>query len=200
MAMIRAVILAAGASSRMGSPKALADLGGVTLLDLHLSRLRAAVDEVVVVLGCHREAIEASCDLGDAARVVNESWREGMASSLRCGLRAARAEGGCLVSPVDCPPPLPETLKALLDGRRPGIGALIPTFEGRGGHPVWLSMATIDALLTPADPPRLDHALAALGEGVATVPTSDRTILENINNQEDLERLRARLGSLGQKG
>jgi molybdenum cofactor cytidylyltransferase len=85
------IVLAAGASRRMGEPKQLLRYGGETLLG---RSVRAAFDSgcrpVVVVLGAHAEALRGEV-LAEARVVVNPEWAEGMASSIRCGLAALEA-------------------------------------------------------------------------------------------------------------
>jgi molybdenum cofactor cytidylyltransferase len=83
------VVLAAGGSSRLGSPKQLLSYNGKTLL-------RHAVDEatdsdadfVVVVLGANAESCLNEIGAGRASVVENKEWQEGMAGSLKAGLRA----------------------------------------------------------------------------------------------------------------
>lgn len=86
------IVLAAGASSRMGEPKQLLRYGGETLLG---RALRAAMETrcrpVVVVLGACAEALRAEVEEKDALVIVNEAWAEGMGSSIRAGLGALRA-------------------------------------------------------------------------------------------------------------
>ena len=92
--MIAAVVLAAGASTRLGEPKQLIAIGGETLLERAVRTAReAGCAPVVVVLGADAERIRERCDLGDALAVVNEEWQEGMASSIRIGV-AARTRCG----------------------------------------------------------------------------------------------------------
>ena len=83
------VVLAAGASSRMGRPKQLLDLGGRPLLERVVSAACASrLDEVVVVLGAEAQRIRESLDLGRARVIVNESYADGMSTSLRAGVDA----------------------------------------------------------------------------------------------------------------
>jgi molybdenum cofactor cytidylyltransferase len=86
------LLLAAGASSRMGRPKQLLPVDGQPLLRLIAERaLTAPVSAVVVVLGAHVSEI-APCFAGLPVKiVVNENWAEGMGSSLRAGVEAISA-------------------------------------------------------------------------------------------------------------
>ena len=104
--MIPAVILAAGASTRLGEPKQLAMLAGETLLERAVRVAReAGCDPVVVVLGAAYVEVLAGTfgTLGDAVPVINDKWAEGMASSIRLGVRtlgfvAKDAEGVLLMT------------------------------------------------------------------------------------------------------
>jgi len=83
------IILAAGASSRLGQPKQLVRFNGNTLLD-HAVQAAAgcAAGMVVVVLGAHAPQIGKDIGNGPIHIVENKHWQEGMASSLRCGIEA----------------------------------------------------------------------------------------------------------------
>lgn len=90
---VAALILAAGSSSRLGSPKQLLPWGGDTLLGHVIKRTRAfGVDEVWVVIGYDAETMLNEVEFGDAVVVVNDDYEEGLASSLRVGLDALLRE------------------------------------------------------------------------------------------------------------
>lgn len=84
------IVLAAGASRRMGRPKQLLPIGGVPLLRHVVENLlEGPVAPVVVVLGAQAEVIAPVLDGLAVHRVVNADWAEGMGSSLRAGVAAA---------------------------------------------------------------------------------------------------------------
>ncbi len=86
---IAAIILAGGASKRLGEPKQLVQLDGETLLDRAVRVAReAGCVPVLVVLGAEAERVRAGCTLKGAEVLVNQSWSEGLASSIRAGLGA----------------------------------------------------------------------------------------------------------------
>ncbi|HEY9126714.1 MAG TPA: nucleotidyltransferase family protein [Acidobacteriaceae bacterium] len=87
---IAAIVLAAGASRRLGQPKQLVRAGDETLLERTLRVAReAGLREVFAVLGAHAERILKEADLGISIAVENAAWETGMASSIHAGLRAA---------------------------------------------------------------------------------------------------------------
>jgi molybdenum cofactor cytidylyltransferase len=149
-----AVLLAAGSGSRLGTrPKSLLELDGVPLIRRQLIALSSAgVDEVVVVLGHHAEAIEAALrDVPMAMTVTlvrNAAPDDGPASSLRVGLRA-------LASPLDA------VIVALAD--QPMINAqdvidLICAFKNRGDKPLVVPRVAGE----PGNPVMFEASLRAL--------------------------------------
>ena len=134
--VIAGIILAAGASSRMGTPKALLDYHGETFLDRLVRVLGEVCDPVIVVLGYHAEEIRASVH-GSARFVVNPDPSRGQLSSLKTALAEVPDEAeGFLFMPVDCPAPAPQTVRMIVDALKENALLAIPRFEGRRGHPV----------------------------------------------------------------
>jgi molybdenum cofactor cytidylyltransferase len=85
-----AILLAAGASRRMGSPKQLLKFNGKTLLESCLEKLLAQnIQELIVVLGANAEQMKPLCLHERVLVVVNPSWEEGMGSSIRVGITTA---------------------------------------------------------------------------------------------------------------
>lgn len=89
MTKVATVILAAGASTRLGEPKQLAVLAGETLLDRAVRTVaEAGCAPIVVVLGARADLVGERCSLAAVRVVVNDSWEEGMASSIRVGIES----------------------------------------------------------------------------------------------------------------
>jgi molybdenum cofactor cytidylyltransferase len=153
--MIAAVVLAAGESRRMGSPKALLPYplpdGSETTFLEHLIGVfeRSRAEPVAVVLGHDAKSIESSVTRTGVRWVVNERYREGMLSSLRAGLDAVDAPGveGVLVHPVDHPGVSSELVDELIASfEATGAPIVLPTHRGRRGHPVLFSRAVFGEL------------------------------------------------------
>ena len=153
---VAGLVLAAGAGSRYGRPKALATTPeGTSWLVRAVHTLAAAgCHPVIVVLGAGADAAEAL--LGDhhpGELVVTraEDWADGLSASLRAGLRAAAALGpgplAVAVVPVDVPGLGEATVRRLIGPAALGPAALGPDtlrracFEGRPGHPVVIGRA-----------------------------------------------------------
>ena len=85
------MVLAAGASTRLGEPKQLVMLGGESLLERAVRMAReAGCSPVVVVLGSSAASIEAGCALENVIVVVNEDWADGMGRSIGVGIGTLR--------------------------------------------------------------------------------------------------------------
>jgi CTP:molybdopterin cytidylyltransferase MocA len=133
--VVAGIILAAGESRRMGSPKALLSYRGRTFLDTLIALFREHCREVIVVLGAGHEQIQAAAT-EPATFVVNEGWASGMTGSLQCGLRAISSPAeGVLFTLVDHPSVRAETLDTLLAGPRPLLR--VPRYQDKRGHPIW---------------------------------------------------------------
>jgi molybdenum cofactor cytidylyltransferase len=133
-----AIVLAAGASSRMGSPKALLPWRGTTLLGFAIEQLRAAgVESIVVVLGLAHESIEADVsELRGAAVGLNLDEASGRSASIRIGASAiADDTAQVIVQSVD-QPCTTDVLEALLEQAGEVV---VPVQNGRRGHPVCFS-------------------------------------------------------------
>ena len=86
---VYAIILAAGASRRMGKPKQLLEWQNQSLLEHAIQYARSLLnDRVIVLLGAHAESIQTSVNLDSVTVIVNPDWQEGVASSIRTGVQA----------------------------------------------------------------------------------------------------------------
>src|SRR5579863_1125529 len=91
---IHAIILAAGASKRFGSPKQLARVHGQSLLQRTIAHATDSLGAgVTVVLGANAAAIAETLPPGSAGTLINRNWQEGIASSIRAGVQ--RLSGAC---------------------------------------------------------------------------------------------------------
>lgn len=142
--MIAAVVLAAGASTRLGEPKQLIVINGETLLERAVRTAReAGCVPVVVVLGANAERIREQCDLGDAVAVVNEAWEEGMASSIRIGVDALYGAEGVVLMTCDQPAVTADHLRTLM-----GSGEVTASaYAGRRGVPAYFPANSVSELM-----------------------------------------------------
>lgn len=146
------IVLAAGLSRRMGRPKQLLPWNGRTLVQHVANQASLHLTKVLVVVGHQRAAIEASLEGCSVECVFNPAYEEGMLSSIRAGIAAAGPVGAYVLFLGDQPNIGAAAIEAVIDGwRRSGKGLVIPTHQGKRGHPVLLAAryrAAIEALPT----------------------------------------------------
>lgn len=128
------LILAAGASTRLGHPKQLVLLNGETLLDRSIRVARqAGCAPIVVVVGAYEDLIRRECQLEDLSVISNPDWAQGMGTSLSRGAQAFDDVAGILVMTCDMPTVSPDHLRALA-----ASGTLTAsTYAGRKGVPAY---------------------------------------------------------------
>jgi CTP:molybdopterin cytidylyltransferase MocA len=147
---VAAVVLAAGSSSRFGSPKALAELEGKPILEHVLDAVReAGIDEIVVVLGHAGDEIQQGIEWLDERLVRNPDPRE-LSSSLQIGLDALDESDPPVQAAVlvlgDQPRTRPSVIRALIGATRTSeLPIVVPRYaEGGGANPVLLRREAFD--------------------------------------------------------
>jgi len=137
---VAGVLLAAGAGSRYGMPKVLAEQG--KWLQIAVDALSGSCDDVVVVLGA------AVVDVPRPARaVVAPDWADGISSSLRAGLAAADGARYVVLHLVDTPDVGADVIARVLAAAQSAVSGLArATFGGRPGHPVVIERSHVAAL------------------------------------------------------
>lgn len=189
---VAAVILAAGASSRMGSPKALLDVGDRPGIEALLETIRAAgVETMIVVVGKHAREIVADAELGDAHVVENPDWKDGRTSSIQAGLHAVPAGiEAAMVANVDQPLVGLATVRGLLDAwdaAGPEIELVSPVFGKRHGHPIVIARSVFAGFygLRGHESPRE----LLRGRPRVDVPVDDTWTIADLNTRSDLQEL-----------
>jgi molybdenum cofactor cytidylyltransferase len=144
--VIAGLVLAAGGARRFGSPKQLAELGGVPLLQHAVDAMLAvpSLDRVLVVLGSYAEEIAAAVKFASAEPIVCDAWEEGMAASLRCGASELAGADWAVVTLGDMPGVTPEAIEAVIAACAPDVDAVRAEYGGQAGHPVALSRVLLD--------------------------------------------------------
>ncbi|MGQ0722065.1 MAG: nucleotidyltransferase family protein [Candidatus Eiseniibacteriota bacterium] len=182
---IVAVVLAAGASSRLGRAKALLRFGERSALDLVLDALRGAgLDAGVIVTGEADAELRAAVDAAPFAWVRNPNPDAGRLGSIRVGLEAA-ARGAVLLWPVDRPLAARDTVRILLENARRFPGkVVVPESCGRRGHPLVLPESLRPALAAVPPDASLREVLAASGAARHVVALDDPGIHHDLDTEE----------------
>jgi CTP:molybdopterin cytidylyltransferase MocA len=199
MKKLAAAILAAGASRRMGRPKALVPLEGLTFVEHLLAATRhPRVGVVRVVLGANAESVAAELKLDSEMVVVNEGWQEGQLSSVHAAIRSLAAEetDGLLLCPVDHPLITLHLVSKLIAEFDAGQKLIVlPIYLGRRGHPVIFRASLYDELLAASDDVGARQVVWAHPGEIAEVATDEVGVILNLN---DPEAMRKALGSPGE--
>jgi len=144
------VILSAGASRRMGTPKALLRYQGETFLDRLIRVMSSACGRVVVVLGHDADLIRGGVSQrDDVLFTINPDPERGMLSSLQCGLRMTPPETEAIFfTPVDHPNISLVTMEALAQAfEERHAPVTVPVYRGTRGHPVCIARSLAAELL-----------------------------------------------------
>ena len=188
--MIGGLVLAAGAGTRFGGRKQLAELDGRPLLEHALRAMTAApVGRVVVVLGALVEEVTTTVDLHGAEPCPCERWDEGQAASLACGLSQLAECEAVVVTLGDQPRMSPDAIRRVIGARGEGFAAVRATYWGAPGHPVLLERKLFESFRDVTG----DHGARNLlvSVPVRDVPCDDLGGGEDVDTPAELDALRA---------
>jgi CTP:molybdopterin cytidylyltransferase MocA len=188
---VTAVVLAAGAGTRFGGGKLLAEIGGRPVLQHVLDALATAgIGDVLVVLGDDADAIEAAIVWRAERRVRNPDPGRGLSSSLRIGIEAVGEDAQAALVALGDQPLVPvAAIRALLDAPAdPSRPIVVPVYpDDRGRNPVLLRRPAFP-LVNKAEGDRgLGPVLAAHPELVAEVAVTG--VNPDLDTRDDLARL-----------
>ena len=189
--MLAAVILSGGASSRMGSPKALLPYQGRPFLE-HLLEVTShrSIGVRRVVPGAHAEPIAKVVALKADEIVINEDWEKGQLSSVQAALRSLPPKtDGILLCLIDHPlisaMLVQELIEQFYKSKKPIV---LPVYEGRRGHPVIFSSSLYDELLhAPLETGARAVVWAHSGD-LEEVRTNEEGCVLNLNDPETLQK------------
>ena len=191
--MLAAAILAAGESRRMGEPKALVSVQGLTFVEHLFAATRLPrVGITRIILGAHAAEISAKLKFDPAMIVVNPDWPSGQLSSIHAAIRSLPADttDGIILCPVDHPlvsRRLISELIAQFDSSRKAIA--LPTYRGKRGHPA-IFRATLYAELLAASPEvGARQVVWAHSQEIQEVPTEEEGVILNLNDPESLKKV-----------
>lgn len=189
------VILAAGASSRMGRDKALLPWRDGTFLSSAIRALQPVTDLVIVVTGKNEPEIAPIAYANAAFLVVNPRPEQGQFSSLQRGLEEVlnRGRDAAIITLVDRPAPRVETieqLKSVFLASPDQIWAVVPEHGGRHGHPFVAGREMIEAFLRAPATSNARDVEHAHQQNILYVAVDDPLVTVNVNTEEDYEKLR----------
>ena len=191
--MIAGLILAAGESSRMGTDKATLTYRGRTFLELVVRTLgEVDIERIVVVLGHQAEDIQRQIKVEAAQVVINPDYRSGQTSSLQVGLRSLIADNleAILLCLVDHPAVCAETVRRIVATfRQCGAPVVIPTYQGRRGHPVLIGRQVFRELLDLPAGMGANSVLRRFLPATQFVEVDDEGVVIDVDDPESYQRL-----------
>lgn len=193
--MVPGIILAAGASSRMGRSKALLPCGdgGITFVSSVLLALReGGVDDVLVVGRAGDAALRLEVETSGGRFVENPRPDDGQLLSLIAGLNVADRPGvrGVLVTPVDVPMISGRTVAALLGAFNASSAPIVrAAYRGRHGHPVIFSRSVFGELRRADASVGARAVVRAHADAAIEVEVEDPAVTIDVDTPEDYERL-----------
>lgn len=190
--MLSAVILAAGGSSRMGSPKQLLRFRGTSLLRRAVETAQAVpAEQIIVVLGYAADQLMPEVKDTGATVVLNDQWMDGMSTSLRGGLAAVSHEArGVFVYPADMPLITPEALRELARRQQAsGRPAAMTEAAGVRGVPVVITRSLFPALMIQEGDTGGAQYLRAHPDLVEPVHFDDADLVRDVDRPQDYQRL-----------
>jgi len=196
------VILAAGQSSRMGRPKALLPWRQGSFLSSAIQTLSPFSDLVIVVAGRNADEIRTTVDSLGAFLIVNPDPDRGQFSSLQVGLQEVlnRGRDSAILTLVDRPAPELATVSYLRDEflRRinEGAWAIVPSFQEKHGHPVFLTREMLSAFLDAPINSNAREIRHQHQDRTVYVEVNDPLVAANIDTPGDYEKLLSTTTSL----
>ncbi len=196
------LLLAAGASRRMGRPKQLLDLGGHTLLERALSAaLASTLDRVVLVLGHEasliRRALGSSLEHARLEVIENPDHAKGISTSIIAGLRAVEASHDHVVVLLADMPGINAALIDLLLERYLASGAALGSFRaaGRPSHPVVFGRRLYPELHRLQGDRGARHLFRRFHEQVCWVAPPEAYVDSDLDTPADYERFKRDLAT-----
>lgn len=185
---IIAIVLAAGKSERMGSPKMLLPFGRQTILEAVIDNiLKAGIDHIMVVLGSDQEKIKKALEGKPVQFCMNERFQEGMHTSVVCGFQHSPESARAVLLFLGDQPfiPVEVTRTVVLNWQQSGKEIIIPTFRGKRGHPTLFDCRLKNEILQLDPVIGLRSVAMKFPEEILEVEVNFPQILRDIDTKND---------------
>ena len=183
------IILAAGGSSRLGSPKQLLRYGGQTLIRRAVgAAIASRCDRVVIVIGSRAEEMKRELEDLPVSIVENSAWQTGMSSSIQAGLSEVQSNDAVLIMLCDQPFVTAEVLDKLIDTYyKTGMPIVAADYGGTRGVPALFSRVLFAELASLTADEGARRIIAKHPEMAATIPFAAGVI--DVDTRADCRRL-----------
>lgn len=173
------IILAGGCSTRTKVNKLLLEVDRKPLIRHTIDTIKKYVDQILVVTGRYND--ELVPHLSDVKVIYNKDFSLGMFTSVLCGARAC-VGNDALILPGDITNVNNSTIEALLHGSK---DIRIPSFEGKSGHPVYISKKYVELLTKESLDSKLCDFISKHNDVTEIIPVNDPFINIDIDTIED---------------
>lgn len=188
---VRAVVLAAGESSRMQFDKALLTINGKTVIQHLLFKLSEVTDRICIVLGSNYDSVVGSVPRkefpAEVSYIFNENHHLGMFSSIQKAFSQMEMGNPVLLQMID-QPFLPLAIyKELISSYDGNTDVYQPSYNGRAGHPLLLSGEFAENVLSYKVTSTMKEIIAAFPHNRGFMEVDDSKVLQNINTPAEFE-------------
>lgn len=190
MNKIGAIVLAAGASTRMKKQKMLLPFGDETIIERVIKNIKPLIDSnIQVVLGSHYEEICKKISNLQVDICKNENYREGMLSSVICGFNSLPGNMKVVLIFLGDQPQIPSDVirKVISAWEESEKGIVIPTFDGRRGHPILIETRYRNEIENLDRNEGLRQLMRLFEEDVYEVECGRNEILRDIDTPDDYQ-------------
>lgn len=188
------IVLAAGASKRMGSPKPLLEVDGETFLERAIRTLKLGGCRIVVAVVSGGDTSWAAriADVEGALVAINDTPGSDPIDSIRVGIDTLPQDSaGVAILPVDHPRVRPDTVAALIEVfHARGAGIVRPVHADCAGHPGLFARRLFGELRRNDLPEGAHSVIAAAGDELVEVDVDDEGVVQNVDTRADLARVR----------
>jgi xanthine dehydrogenase accessory factor len=185
------IVLAAGESKRMKQQKLLMPYQGKTIIERVVdTAICSKAENILVVLGSDKKNVEKKINHPKVLTVENKNFKEGMLSSIRCGINSIPGHvKASIIQLGDQPMVKTEVIDNLIGTYKNGQkGIIIPTFEGKRGHPILLDLKFRKEINSLDSETGLRGLLFNHPEEIQEVEVNSDDILKDIDTPEDYQK------------
>jgi len=197
---LAAVILAGGKSSRFGAPKVLQSFRDEPFLSRIINALsESELNNIYLILGHKARKYRRQLPVTDSLEIIrNRKYKRGQFSSIQAGIRAlGKNTPGVILCLIDQPHILPYTYHAvIMHACSYPESIIVPTYEDRGGHPVYLPRCLYQDILKAKPSATLRNILMEHQNSIRRVEINDPGLTQDIDTKEDLYRIEKLYSSL----
>jgi molybdenum cofactor cytidylyltransferase len=185
---IWAIILAAGESKRMGSPKMILPFRGMTIIEKVIENvLSSDVDKTIIVLGAGKEKILKLTEKLPVMYCFNENYKNGMLTSVKRGFEYLPKDFRAAVVLLGDQPMIgASVINTVIKGyNESGKNIIIPVYNNKRGHPLLVDKRYWDEIISLDGPEGLKELINRHPDDLLEVETGNPEILTDIDTEEE---------------